>query len=199
MWYILLAIGILIVAFIWWRYTSVARGARRRDETILRLLAPTGEKLSNKEPVSAEESGALADRPHIRPMLYAMLKHFERLDLFPQKYLDPRSQGEATLAYWLMHPNEMGGDPEEIELVETVTRQFGGVQHEFFVYRYKMPKGHWASGDGWLLGLAGPFIENDVPYSGTAVAFSRCGDKHGAVEAAELVDWYIGMIGKKID
>ena len=38
-----------------------------------------------------------------RVLLYALLKHFERLDLFPKNYLDPKSQAESALAYWLMH------------------------------------------------------------------------------------------------
>ena len=33
-WYILGAVVVLIVAFFWWRLTSVARGARQRDDRI---------------------------------------------------------------------------------------------------------------------------------------------------------------------
>src|SRR5262245_52009872 len=80
--YALITIGILIVAFVWWRYTSVARGARQRDEKLLAVLDPIGQRLSKKEPVTAEEITNLSRRPQYRPVLYQMLKHFERLDLF---------------------------------------------------------------------------------------------------------------------
>jgi len=59
-----------------------------------------------------------------------------------------------------------------------------------------MEQGHWA-GDDWILGLSGPFFKNDVPYSGIASAFSRCDDKYGEVQPAELVDWFIGMVEAK--
>jgi hypothetical protein len=200
--YVFVAIGVLVLAFaafIWWRYTSVERGARQRDDKIARMLDPLGEKLAKKEPVSPDEVAALAAQPHVRPMLYALLKHFERLDLFPARYLDAKSQGEAQLAYWMMHPNELQDAPEEIELIESITRPLDGAGEngEFLVFRYKMAEGHWAAKHGWLLGLAGPYLKNDVPYSGIAGAFSRIGDKHGEVEPNELVDWYIGMATRK--
>jgi hypothetical protein len=200
--YVCGAIGVLGVAFavfVWWRYTSVARGARQRDEKIHQMLDPIGERLARKQPVSPDEVAALADRPQVRPMLYAMLKHYERLDLFPARYLDVKSQGEAQLAYWMMHPNELHDAPEKIELVETFTRQLGadGETGEFLVFRYKMAEGHWAARDGWILGMAGPFLKDDVPYSGIAGGFSRVGDKHGEADPNELVDWYIGMCVRK--
>jgi hypothetical protein len=59
-----------------------------------------------------------------------------------------------------------------------------------------MPPGHWAGPD-WLLGLAGPFSANDVPYSGVASAFSRASDKFGTVEPGGLVDWFVEMVTSK--
>jgi hypothetical protein len=195
-------IGVLLfalLAFIWWRYTSVARGARQRDEKLLQFLDPIEEKLRKKHPVSAEVVQSLARQPQFRPMLYAMLKHFERLDLFPQQYLDKQSQAEATLAYWLMHPNEFRDAPEAMELAEKVSREPGSEMADFFVFRFRMAPGHWAADEGWQLGVAGPLIESDVPYSGVTSAFARGGDKEGEVQPAELVDWYIKMLRKKID
>jgi len=200
--YVCGALGVLAVAFaifVWWRYTSVARGARQRDDRILPLLDALALKLSRKEPVAAGEVAALAETPQVRPMLYALVKHFERLELFPAQYLDTKSQGEAQLAYWMMHPNELQDAPEQIELVESLKRRVGeeDAECEFLVFRYKMPEGHWAAKDGWILGLAGPFVKDDVPYSGVAAGFSRVGDIEGTIEPAELVDWFIGMCMKK--
>ena len=68
--YVFIAIGILIVAFIWWRYTSVERGARQRDEKLMVLLQPIAKKLSGREPVTAEEIATVSRQPQYRPMLY---------------------------------------------------------------------------------------------------------------------------------
>ena len=195
--YVLAGIGTLIVAFIWWRYTSVARGARQRDAKLLAVLDPIAEKLSKKEPVTAEEIAALSSQPQYRPMLYSMLKHFERLELFPAEALSIEAQGAGVLAYWMMHPNELQDAPCEIELVEEIDRDLRGERGKFLVFRYRMPPGHWEEKAGWMLGLAGPFLHNDVPYSGVASAFSRCGDKDGKVKPQELIDWYIGIVTRK--
>jgi hypothetical protein len=197
MMYALSAVGILVVAFIWWRYTSVARGARHRDEKLLVVLDPIAKKVSKKEPVTAEEIATLSRQPQDRPMLYQMLKHFERLDLFPAEALSIEAQGAGILAYWMMHPNELQDAPNQIELVEEVERDLHGQRGKFLIFRYRMPPGHWAESDGWLLGLAGPFLDKDAPYSGVAVGISRCGDKDGEVKAPELIDWFIGMAARK--
>ena len=98
----------------------------------------------------------------------------------------------------MMHPNELQDAPSEIELVERVVRERHGVRLKFFVYRYRMPAGHRASKDGgWLLGLAGPFLDSNTPYSGPAGGFSRCSDKDGIVKPADLVDWYLGLMARK--
>jgi len=194
-WYIIGAIAAVIIGFIWWRYTSVARGARQRDEKILPLLDPLGEKLAAGKTPARDEIESLAKNPATRSFLYEILKHFERLDLFPAEYRSEIAQAEAKLVYWMMHPNELQDAPHETELAETITRQVEGESCRFHVFRYRMPNGHWA-GDDWLLGLAGPFIDNNPPYSGVAGAFSRC-DKYGEVQPAELVDWFIGMARRK--
>jgi len=197
MFYVLLGAGVLIGLFLVWRVSSVSRGARKRDDRILEVVNPVVEKLANGQDVSSNEVADLARLPQTRPFLYETLKHFEKIDLFPSQYNDLKSQGEAQLAYWMMHPNELQDPPEQIELIETCPREIDGKQVDFLVFRFKMERGHWA-GDDWLLGLAGPFFKNDVPYSGIASAFSRCDDKYGEVQPAELVDWFTEMVqGKK--
>lgn len=197
MYYTLIALGILIIAFIWWRYTSVARGARQVDKKLWAVVDPLAQKLSKKEPVTAEEIASLCRQPQYRPMLYQMLKHFERLDLVPSDVLSIEAQGAGILAYWMMHPNELQDAPDEIELVEAIEKDIQGERATFLVYRYRMPSGHWAEKDGWLLGLAGPFVASEVPYSGLATAFSRCSDKYGVTQPEELVDWYVKLVTRK--
>ncbi|QEF98034.1 hypothetical protein Mal15_20810 [Stieleria maiorica] len=195
-WYIVGLLGAAIVAFVVWRYTSVARGARKRDQQLFMLVDPIAEKLAAGDSPSPKQIEGLASLPQIRGFLYELLKHFERLDLFPEKFRDEIAQAETRLAYWMMHPNELQEAPDEIELVETVTRTIGNESCRFHVFKFTMPDGHWA-GDDWLLGLAGPYIDGQPPYTGIAGAFSRCADKFGDVAPEELVDWYVAMAARK--
>lgn len=195
-WYITGLIGAAIAVFVVWRYTSIARGARKRDEQLLLLLDPIGEKLATGNAPSRTEIDDLAALHQIRGFLYELLKYYERLDLFPEKFRNEIAQAETRLAYWLMHPNELQAAPEKIELVTTVTRKIENEDCRFYVFKYTMPNDHWAGKD-WLLGLAGPYIDGQPPYTGIAGAFSRCGDKFGDVVPEELVDWYVAMATRK--
>jgi hypothetical protein len=156
----------------------------------LLLIDPLADKLSAGETPSSEEINELARSPVTRSFVYELLKHYERLDLFPEQYRSETAQAESILVHWMMHPNELQDAPDQTELIETVEREVDDRHCRFHVFRYRMPAGHRA-GDAWLLGLAGPFFENDPPYCGVAGAFSRCADKHGDVDPEELVDWYI--------
>ena len=191
------AVVLLLLAFVAWRWTSVARGGRQRDEKLLARIDPIGRKIEAGQSVSPPEIDALAARPENRYVLFAVLRRMNRPDLLPTKYSSPVAQGESALAYWLMHPNELADAPETIELLETIRRPLDGKEAEFYVYRYRMPAGHWAAKDGWLLGLAGPIITPGEPYSEMPGAFSRAGDIDGKVKPADLVDWYIGMLRQK--
>ena len=175
----------------------MTRGARARDRQILVLLDPIAQKLEGDATVLPEEVAAIAQLPHARALLHQMLDHYRRLDLFPDRFNDPKHQAEAQLAYWLMHPNELQAAPEQMEMVEVVGRSAGNKNGDFYVYRYRMSEGHWAASDGWLLGLAGPYFDGEEPYMGRAGAFSRVGDKHGEISPAELVDWYVAMATQK--
>ena len=190
-------VAALLGAFILWRWTSVARGARQRDERLLARLDPIGQKIDAGGAVSPEEIGSLAAPPEIRHMLFGLLREMGRPDLLPTKYSSSIAQGESALAYWMMHPNELQDAPEAIEFVETVKRAVDGQEADFHVYRFRMSAGHWAAKNGWMLGLAGPMETAVEPYSHLPGAFSRAGDSDGKVKPSELVDWYVGMLRQK--
>jgi hypothetical protein len=191
---ILVALG---VVFIIWRRTSVARGMKQRDEELLVRLDPIAKRIESGQSVSPGEIETIAARPEIRFMLFAMLREMKRPELLPTNYCSSVAQGESALVHWMMHPNELQAAPEAIELVETVKRTVDGREADFHVYRYKMPAGHWAAKDGWILGLAGPMKQGAEPYSEMPGAFSRGSDIDGKVKPSELVDWYIGVLRQK--
>jgi hypothetical protein len=192
---ILAVVVIALVAFVVWRYTSVSRGANARDRALLQRLDPLAARFESTDKVTAEEVEKFGASPELRPMLYAMLTHYQVTELFPPAYLSQQAQAESTLVYWMLHPNELQAAPASIELLEKVERQFAGRAATFYVFQYRMPEGHWA-GTQWSLGLAGPFTADDKPYQAAAGGFSRGEDKPGKVAPAELVDWYIGILNR---
>jgi hypothetical protein len=194
---IIAGLAALAYAFLVWRWTSVARGARQRDAKLLARIEPIGKKLDAGDSVTPDEIEDLAARPEIRFMLYAVIRHMGRADLLPTRFDSSIEQGESALAYWMMHPNELQDAPELIEFIETIRRSVDSREAEFHVYRYKMAPGHWAAKDGWLLGLAGPMSSDGEPYAETPGAFSRVGDLDGKVAPADLVDWYVAILRAK--
>ena len=194
---VLLVVVALVAGYIWWRWTSVRRGANQRDEIIAREVDPIANRLEHGEFVAPADVGALASRPQLRPLLYMALKHYKRTDLFPTELLSPEAQAEGILAYWLMHPNELQAPPSELAHVAALQRPFQGRPAQWYVLRYRMPAGHWAEKHGWQLGLAGPFFPGEEPYLGAAGGFSRAGDAYGKVTPDELVTWYVGILEKK--
>jgi hypothetical protein len=190
-----LGVFALALAWLWWRWTSVGRGARKRDEALLRELDPVFGRFDSGTPVSVSDIEPLAAKSHLRSMVHAALQHMGKGDLFPPQYLTRVADAEATLARWLMHPNELQAAPEAIEYLQSVPSDAWGRPGEFLVFRYRMPADHWAP--GWLLGLAGPYFAGDEPYCSHAGAFSRAGDRDGETNIPELVSWYAGMMQKK--
>ena len=190
----IVSITVLIGIWIIWRYTSVARGIRKRDERIFQLVDPIGNKLDAGETVTPDEIRRVAELPHARHILYNAIRSVDRSDLLPKQFDNLAEQAASALAYWMMHPNELQEAPHKMELVKTVQRpdERGELAH-YFVFKYHMPEGHWAEKDGWLLGVSGPLYQNKVPYRTLPDAFSRVGDKYSQTDPETLIDWYIGI------
>ncbi len=192
MWYVVIGL-VLIIALAWWRIGSVARGGDRRDERIMERLAPLAQRIRRGEGIPPAEMADLCGRWEVRPLLYPLLTALERLDLWPASMTSWESQAEGLLAYWMMHPNELREPPAELRCAERVERDVEGRTVTFLVLEYRMPKGHWA-GDDVKLGVAGPFVENTVPYAGTTTAYARWSDTRASVEPAALVDRFATMV-----
>lgn len=194
--YALTGFFVLLVGFILWRLTSVSRGERHRDRRILALLEPLALRLEKGDVVTREEVHVLAERPEIRHMLFHGLRSLDRAELLPEDFSTPILQAEAALVYWMLHPNALQDPPEAIEHVQEVRCSVNGENVPFHVFRFRMPHGHWAEREGWLLGLAGPLNPEVDPYTELPGAFSR-GDPQDAVTPEELVTWYVDLMKGK--
>jgi hypothetical protein len=196
--YGLLGIIAAVAAWIVWRLGSVSRGARQRDTRILRELAEIEAALRANREVPAADIAPLAARPHLRRLLFGMLRQCEKVELFPEEHLGRRSQAEAALVYWLMHPNELQDPPADLQHVATLSRDVQGKKAEFEIFRYKMPAGHWA-GSEWILGLAGPFFAGDAPYAGVATGWSVASETEGRSTPESVLHGYLARVGVSTD
>ena len=66
---------------------------------------------------------------------------------------------------WLLHPDELGRAPDEIELIETVGVETTEAErtHDYYVFRFRMLEPHPAAANGWMAGVSGPFVRGDPP------------------------------------
>ena len=73
---------------------------------------------------------------------------------------------------WLEFPTELGVAPDEIEFLEEIVLQDEGDIH-YYAFRYRMLRQHWAKEFGWMIGVAGPYQKDTLPYDMPRKVFSR--------------------------
>jgi hypothetical protein len=121
--------------------------------------------LKHGKTVSTDVVNAVAASPEMRGWLYEELKRDHKIDLFPRRYLTQEAFAESEMVRWLVYPTELGRVPDEIELRKVVsadTRRPDGIL-DYYVFRFRTFKPHWAAKDGWMAGVAGPFLRKDAP------------------------------------
>jgi hypothetical protein len=65
-------------------------------------------------------------------------------EIFPSAYRAVEKVADSDLACWLMHPNELGATPAEMELVRPVEIQ-DGERGAMYLFRFRTDASHWAS------------------------------------------------------
>jgi len=165
----------LVVAFVVWRWYATISGGRRASEEILQRIDPVIQIVRSggvPDPTSIRE---LAADPATRNTLYDALLFAKRDDVFPEQFRTPEAIAESDLVFWLRHPNELASSPDEVELMERLTRDAGGRLGEvaYFLFRFRVHEPHWAAKDGWMAGVAGPYKQrNGRVLPGAPCAFS---------------------------
>lgn len=151
---LVLFIGLLLLLFLFiiWRWIATSIATQQRDQQIEKELQPMAIAFENKRPIDQQLINKLAINPAVRYRLYRLLCVYENLQFMPKKYLTLESFFEAQLCFWLLHQNELGKVPDEIQFVEKITKQ----SNNFYVYKLKTHQPHWAAKDGWLAGIVGP-------------------------------------------
>ena len=119
---------------------------------------------------------SLAKRLDTRSCLYRCLYKEKKgwIDLFTDEYKNVEKIAESDLTVWLLHPNELGAVPDEIETVNIYERKEGSNgTSQYFLFKFRTFEPHWASKKGWVAGVAGPYIVGEEPLQSPACVFSR--------------------------
>lgn len=168
----------LLVLFVIWRVAATVLASHRRTEEILaEIRTVTDALLEGREP-STEEIRRFAASARTRNSLLEALRAHDREALFPGEYTTGEAIAESDLVFWLCHPNELQAAPDEIELVGRFSRQLEPSRRsgEYHLFRYRVKPPHWAADDGWMAGVAGPYLQGEtqtLAASGTFSDFAR--------------------------
>lgn len=115
--------------------------------------------------VPSKDVADVAAHPEMRNWLYDKLKQNGNESLFPKKWLHQAAFAESDMVHWLIFPTELDRAPDEIELMKVVSVETGlpdGI-YDYYLFRFRTHKPHWAAKDGWMAGVSGPFLRKDQP------------------------------------
>jgi hypothetical protein len=105
----------------------------------------------------------IAAASETRNFLFDYLDETNRRQRFPREFLTQQAFAESEMVDWLIYPTELGRAPHEIELLRTVEARLGGDDMLYYVFKFRTHPPHWAAEDGWMLGVAGPFLARIAP------------------------------------
>ena len=158
---------LVVVMVLMVRRNGGRKTLRERDQKIIDALHPIYEALNNNSKPDEEVVKELAQRMEVRAMLFRVLEQAGLDHLFPEELKNYQDAGASDLAFYLLHPAELGEVPAEVRYKATVERTWespeGPVPLKYHVYQFLHRN------EEWVAGVAGPTIGDDAPY-----APSRC-------------------------
>lgn len=183
----LLFIGVLILfilSFGVYRLFAFKSESRAYSKEQLGPLLPLAEKLEANEEISKSIIQEFAKSPSTRWSLYSLLSNFGKENLFPFEYNTYEKAAESNLISWLKYPTELEKEPDEIHFLKKVAVN----GFNYYVYKFRTNKPHWAAKNGWMLGVAGAYTSTDTPFQPSSSSFSRL-SKVDSVNIEDEVQW----------
>ncbi|MCP4899481.1 MAG: hypothetical protein GY906_21150 [bacterium] len=165
----------LVVLFLVWRVIATFRATSRRTREVLAEINSVVQALKEHRDPDTADLKRFADHPRTRNVLYTVLAGEDRSDLFPAEFLNVDAFAESDMVFWLCHGNELGTAPDAIELMDKIrkTTEIDSREVVYYVFRYRTFAPHWASEDGWLAGVSGPFLHEEPCATVRPGTFSR--------------------------
>lgn len=123
------------------------------------------------ESVQPIDIAVVAADAEMRNSLYDQLAELDKSYLFPAQYRTQEAFAESEMVRWLAYPTELGRAPDKTELMQVFSEKDGDDVLDFYLFRFMTEPPHHSADNGWMAGLAGPFIRSEAP-STTAHGFT---------------------------
>ncbi|PKB15217.1 hypothetical protein [Flavobacterium sp. 5] len=189
---IVICVLILAIAiFALYRFIIVKRQNNKLNKERFERIKELYEKLESGQELSKQTVKPYAENLLTRETTFKLLEEHNKINLFPEEYLTIIKGAESSLANWLEFPTELDACPDEIEHIKRVTFDFDGENNlvHYEVFKYNVNEPHWASKDGWCLGVVGPYFDDSKPYDFAQSTFSRVDSKFEKITAEEEAKW----------
>lgn len=191
---VFIIIGLLVVViavFAIYRFITVKRQNNKLNKERFERVKELYEKLEKGEDLTEQNILPYAENILTRQTAFQLLDEHNKTNLFPKEYYSLIKGAESSLANWLEFPTELDACPDEIEHIKRVTFDFDGENNfvHYEVFKYCVYEPHWASKDGWSLGVVGPYFDDSKPYDFAQATFSRIDRKFDKVTADEEAKW----------
>jgi hypothetical protein len=159
-WIILGIAGFLILLFIL-GVINAFRATFSRNRKLDKMIAPALTALKNDEAEAKDIIMEYAKNPITRNHLYQALKAENKADFFPSEFLSEEKIAESDMIKWLMHGNELGAAPTEIQLVAKLPVSQDDKNGSIYLFQFRINPPHWAADSGWMAGVSGPFWDDE--------------------------------------
>ncbi len=146
--------------------------------------------LAGGQDIAPERLDLTARDPEARAELIEGLSEIGRLPDLDRTWRDGRSRAEADLTRWLAADTELGAPPDEMEHVvclPTGEHPDDGAVH---LFRFRVASPHWSSARGWMIGAAGPYLDD----GGVADGFDRFASSVYSAEDEDEIDGHLDAI-----
>lgn len=191
---IALTLILLPVAGLFVNHVYVGRKLRRNAHQKLIRLEPLLRKLESGALIDEADIAEIVRDSAVRYAIYKTLENYGCIELFPAEYLTREKGAACFLVNWLEYPTELGQAPDEIELLSIASIPDNELL-EYYVFRYRTEAPHWAAKYNWMLGVAGPYRQDNHPYDVPLRVFSRFKQMNTISPEAEA-EWVHKYIGQ---
>jgi hypothetical protein len=161
---------VLLYLYLLWKGNQATK---KREQIVSENLKPIISAIENNTTIDNQ----VFKDPSIRISAYLTLKSYDKLHLFPKEYNNFISGAESSLAFWLLHPNELDAVPDEVEFVQkiSINEKVDGQNKiaDYYIFKFKVNAPHWAAEDGWMAGISGPYTDESSPYDYVSGTFSQ--------------------------
>ncbi|KAF2512617.1 hypothetical protein [Flavobacterium foetidum] len=189
---VFIIIGVIvsaIILFAIYRFIVVNIQNKKLNKVRFQRIEPIYEKLRNGKELTREEVLPFASNILTRESTYQLLWEYKKTELFPEFYHTIEKGAESHLANWLEFPTELDACPDKIELEEKVRIDFDGNNVFYYVFKFLTNEPHWASKNGWMFGVVGPYFDDSQPYDSAGATFSRLTPKESGISVEDEVKW----------